>query len=97
MRHAFAITCVALITAGLLSAGSGAPDGDVVNRNWLDRLDPVDRSCLEQGVGYAAPAFPEDASWIGSAPLTWEKLNGRVVVLQSQLEAALSRAPGLDA
>ena len=61
---------------------SGTGDDDVDPR-WLDRLDSVDRACLNQLIGYAPPAFTNDLQWIADDPLRWEALRGTVVVIQT--------------
>jgi cytochrome c biogenesis protein CcmG/thiol:disulfide interchange protein DsbE len=51
---------------------------------WKDRLPNQDRAAAEAGIGFEAPAFPEDLTWIGGpADLSMEKLRGKVVVLQT--------------
>ena len=33
-------------------------------------------------IGKPAPEFPQGAVWLGSEPLTWESLRGKVVILE---------------
>ncbi len=64
------------------SADDEKPEPEV-DRRWLDRLDQLDRYLLDELIGYAPPGFAEDLNWVGGDPFTWEKLRGRVVLLQS--------------
>ncbi|MCH8316724.1 MAG: TlpA family protein disulfide reductase [Planctomycetes bacterium] len=57
--------------------------GDDVDPRWLDRLDSVDRGCLNELIGYAPPPFADDLLWIADDPLCWEDLRGKVVVIQT--------------
>ncbi|MEE9128420.1 MAG: redoxin domain-containing protein [Phycisphaerales bacterium] len=57
--------------------------GDDVDPRWLDRLNGVDRACLNELIGYAPPPFADDLLWIGDDPLCWEDLRGKVVVIQT--------------
>jgi len=54
-----------------------------VNPRWLQRLDVLDRSLLDELIGYAPPAFPDTLTWHESPALTWDGLVGKVMVLQS--------------
>jgi len=54
-----------------------------VDPKWLDRLSPLDRALLDELIGYAPPPLPEDLKWVGANAMSWEKLRGRVVVVQS--------------
>ncbi|MDY7110320.1 MAG: redoxin domain-containing protein [Planctomycetota bacterium] len=74
------------VFAGLLSAAEDPPAGEEapsIDPAWLDRLDRLDRILLDQLVGYAPPAFTNDLKWLGAEPVTWQKLRGKVVLLQS--------------
>ncbi len=68
--------------AAALSPGNGM-GGDEVDPRWLSRLDSVDRTCLNELIGYAPPAFTNDLQWIADDPLRWEELRGKVVVIQT--------------
>jgi thiol-disulfide isomerase/thioredoxin len=39
------------------------------------------RKAIEAMIGKPAPEFPQGALWLGSKPLTWESLRGKVVIL----------------
>lgn len=54
-----------------------------VNPRWLQKLDELDRSLLNELIGYAPPAFPDTLTWYESSAQTWDALVGKVVVLQS--------------
>jgi cytochrome c biogenesis protein CcmG, thiol:disulfide interchange protein DsbE len=52
--------------------------------SWKGRLPGPDRAAAEAGIGFEAPAFPEELTWIGRpAAVSMEKLRGKVVVLQT--------------
>jgi thiol-disulfide isomerase/thioredoxin len=76
---------VALVSAVLAVATTVAGDdrADEPDPSWLDRLGAEDRGCLDRSIGYAPPAFPGDATWYNTEPLTWRELRGRVVLIQS--------------
>jgi thiol-disulfide isomerase/thioredoxin len=76
------LLATALLIGVLLPAIAGRADspGDP---KWLARLDPLDRSLLEELVSYAPPAFAADLTWLGVEKRTWESLRGKVVVVQS--------------
>ncbi|UCD75811.1 MAG: redoxin domain-containing protein [Phycisphaerales bacterium] len=59
------------------------PKPPPVNPKWLEKLERLDRALLDELIGYAPPPFTEDLKWIGSDPLTWDKLRGTVVIVQS--------------
>lgn len=50
---------------------------------WLDRLQKDDRAFVDENIGFALPAQTDDMKWIGVEPMSWSKLRGKVVVLQS--------------
>ncbi len=50
---------------------------------WLDRLPKQDRTLLDENIGYAPPQQTDDLQWIGSEPIPWDNLRGKVVVIQS--------------
>ena len=54
-----------------------------VNPRWLQKLDALDRSLLDELIGYAPPAFTDELTWHESTPLKWDQLAGKVVVVQS--------------
>jgi len=87
---ASAICALALTPAALPAADEPPPDKPgqpqappTVDRRWLDRLPRLDRALLDELIGYAPPAFPDDLTWVAPDPLTWEQLRGTVVLLQS--------------
>jgi thiol-disulfide isomerase/thioredoxin len=85
MRHSIdraAATLTAALVLAALAAAAPA-DGPDVDRRWLAKLDKVDRGMLAELVGHAPPPFSAELEWIGSDPLAWETLRGRVVVLQA--------------
>lgn len=93
------VLCAAAAAADPPTVGSGArrqgddpraqeqpevPERPKVDPKWLDgKLKKLDRALLDDLIGYAPPAFTEDLAWIGSEPLKWESLRGKVVVIQS--------------
>jgi thiol-disulfide isomerase/thioredoxin len=50
---------------------------------WQEKLNRQDRAALDAAIGFAPPEFNPSLRWIGSAPLTWPSLRGKVVVIQS--------------
>ncbi|HWB19985.1 MAG TPA: TlpA disulfide reductase family protein [Phycisphaerales bacterium] len=54
-----------------------------VEQRWLDDLPALDRSLLNELVGYAPPAFTKDLQWVGSDAVAWNSLRGKVVLIQS--------------
>ena len=91
MRRADRTVLAMFVVAAMIApigraAGPAAADvmgGDDVDPRWLDRLDRVDRACLNELIGYAPPPFADDLLWIGDDPLRWEDLRGKVVVIQT--------------
>lgn len=73
------------------AAGGGDGDGKktelpapaAAEPRWLEELPALDRALLDANLGYAPPAFPEGAKWIGGEATTWDDLRGKVVVVQS--------------
>ena len=86
-RTVLAMLVVAAMTAPIGGAAPPTPasgmGGDDVDPRWLDRLDSVDRACLNELIGYAPPAFTDDLQWIADDQLRWEELRGKVVVIQT--------------
>ena len=79
-----AALCLALIGVALLADDPPATTkSDRAEPRWLASLDPPDRACLEELIGYAPPAFTSDLRWPRGEPMTWESLRGKVVVVQS--------------
>lgn len=82
-----------LLGCAVLAVGAGGQDSDradtlrqehrPVDERWLERLDTVDRTLLNEIVGYAAPKFTEDLRWFNTDRKTWNDYRGKVVVLQS--------------
>ncbi len=64
--------------------------GNDVDPRWLDRLNSVDRACLNELIGYAPPPFADDLLWIADDPLRWEDLRGKVVVIQTWTSKTLA-------
>ncbi len=81
----------ALIAVGILAltcriagpALAEVTDGDEIDPRWLDRLNGIDRACLDQLIGFAPPAFTNDLRWSDDEPLRWKDLRGKVVVIQT--------------
>ena len=86
-RTVLAMLVVAAMIAPIGDATGPAPAngmvGDDADPRWLDRLDNVDRACLNELIGYAPPPFAEDLLWIADDPLRWKDLRGKVVVIQT--------------
>ncbi len=90
-RRADLIVPAMLVIATMIAPIGGATGptpasgmgGDDVDPRWLDRLDGVDRGCLNELIGYAPPPFADDLSWIADDPLRWKDLRGKVVVIQT--------------
>lgn len=76
----------AALVASCLAAAPSVQDDkkSEVNPRWLEKMDNLDRSLLDENVGYAAPDMPNGLEWKETdKPLTWEDLRGKVVVVQS--------------
>ena len=83
MRKSMLYAVAAVVIASSLAGGMRVGAGDV-NARWIDRsVAQSDRAWFGRMTGHAPPAFGADLTWIGSDPLTWESLKGKVVVLQS--------------
>ncbi|MHC5002863.1 MAG: TlpA family protein disulfide reductase [Planctomycetota bacterium] len=76
------------LAATVAAAGDGPADDPPVDRRWLARLEPLDRSLLDEGIGHAPPPISAGLRWVGSEPLDWAALRGSVVVLQSWSSAS---------
>lgn len=87
------LACAVVAGAGLLSLAAGpqdpaggktdAPRTVEVDARWLERLDALDRTLADQNIGFAPPAFTDEMKWANTDALSWDKLRGKVVVLQS--------------
>ncbi len=76
----------AALVASCLAAAPFAQDDkkSEVNPRWLEKMDNLDRSLLDENIGYAAPEMPTGLEWKETdKPLSWEGLRGKVVVVQS--------------
>ena len=86
-RTVLAMLVVAAMIAPIGRATGPAPanlmGGDNVDLRWLDRLDSVDRACLNELIGDAPPPFADDLLWIADDPPRWKDLRGKVVVIQT--------------
>ncbi len=59
-----AALCLVLIGVALLADDRPATaKTDQVDPRWLASLDPPDRACLEERIGYAPPAFTSALRW----------------------------------
>ncbi|MGP1346462.1 MAG: redoxin domain-containing protein [Phycisphaerales bacterium] len=62
--------------------------------SWIDqRLTAEERALLDTTRGAAPPAFGENAEFVGTDPIKWEDLRGRVVVIQSWSSATSEGRP----
>jgi thiol-disulfide isomerase/thioredoxin len=65
------------------AASQSAPEIANVDPTWLEKLKDEDRTAINELRGYEIPGFTGDLTWIGTQPLNWNDLRGKVVVLQS--------------
>ncbi|MEM7227496.1 MAG: TlpA disulfide reductase family protein [Planctomycetota bacterium] len=80
--------CVASFCLAITVLVLSGAAGDVDQRRWLQRMDDMDRACLNQAVGFAAPAI-HDLDMDRSGPALPDDaeslmdLRGKVIVLQA--------------
>jgi len=78
------VLAVSAAVIGLVAGTAMAAAPEEARPDWQDRrLSTVDRSWFEELEGHAPPAFRPTLEWVGSEPLSWEQLRGKVVVIQS--------------
>lgn len=77
------LAVVALLALFLPAGAVLAADEETVDRRWLDRLPKLDRTLVDELIGKPAPEFTDSLTWRGGEALTWEDLQGKVVVVQT--------------
>lgn len=77
------ICLVALIAAKATNSPDPQETFKKVDPRWLDRVSKEDRQYLDHVINFAPPEFDSNLKWINSEPMDFNKLRGKVVVIQT--------------
>jgi len=82
-RNSRLTRCVVAMAVFSLPGLTVAADDGKVDARWLDRMEDIDRTLLEENVGHAPPQMTAGLKWLAGAATSWDDLRGKVVIVQS--------------